>query len=273
MKNKNRFHFTLLFLLSATIGFSQSPWVNPKGSSYTQLSTTFLSYSSVFNDQGNVDETDFSTSDMTIGFFGDYSLSNKFAVTINFPIKSVEFNEEELSGLGDPRIRFKYQISGHKPLTVYAGYTAPLSERTGPLRTGYNQHALELGLSKGFSKNDYYGYGSLGYRYRTNIADQILIGGEIGTSISAFNRPLFLIFNLDGAINLSTEEDDDAANSVLYHNNSEFLSPGIKVSYNIFDHFWINAGGAGAFQAKNLGAAPTLSIGIAYNVKKNGETN
>ena len=265
LKSQKLLLLTICFLVAIS-GFSQSPWVNKKGSFYGQLSTTFLSYNSIINDNYNdIIESEFTTNDITVGFFGDYSLTNKTAVIVDLPFKSVEHNGQSLSGLGDAKIKVKHQLADKIPFAVHYGYTAPLSERSGILRTGYKQHAAELGLSAGIGKSKYFTFGSLSYKYRTDIPDQVIFESEFGVSTEVADKVLFVIFRLDGALNTSSVEDLQGDETVLYHNNGEFVSPGLKFSYNVTKKFWINAGFFGAVHARKLGAAPTMNFGLAYN--------
>ena len=102
--------FTVIFFLY-TVGFSQSPWVNNKGSFYGQVSATYLGYGSIINDKVNeIVEADFKTRDITATIYADYSLTNKMAVLVNLPYKMVEHNNQRLSSLGDPSIKLKYQL-------------------------------------------------------------------------------------------------------------------------------------------------------------------
>lgn len=255
--------------LFTTNAFSQSPWVNKKGSFYGQLGYTYLAYTELINEGGNnIVESPFATSDITMGLFGDYSLTNKTAVIVNLPFKSVESNNQALSGLGDATIHIKHQLPGKMPLAVYYGYTAPLSQRDGILRTGYKQHAAELGLSGGVGKAKYYTYGALGYKYRTNIPDQVMIDYEFGYKAAIAKRTLYMMLHIDGAINTSSVNDDEAEETMLYHNDGEYLAPGLKFSYNAVGDFWINLGAFGAMMARKMGAAPTVSVGLAYDLKR-----
>ncbi len=103
MKNKI---YTYLFLLFLSINsYSQSPWVNPKGSFYGQISGTYLGYKSVINDEFNqLVPVDFSTQDITTSLYADYSLSDKFAFQMNLPYKLVRHNGQSLSSLGDANL-------------------------------------------------------------------------------------------------------------------------------------------------------------------------
>lgn len=258
-----------LFLLFSANAYSQSPWVNKKGSLYGQYSLTYLSYKSIVNDELNkIVPADFRTFDVTANFYIDYSINDDLAILVSFPYKSVEYNNQSLSSFGDPNIKLKYQIVEGIPLSGYVGYTAPFSKREGVLRTGYNQHAGELGLSIGNGKEKSFLYGGLGYRFRANIPNQVLIEFEYGYRFLVAKKPFYLIFHIDGMLNTVDIEDPEARQANLFHNDGEFLSPALKVSYNAGDDFWINAAIHSAVLVRNLGAASTLNIGLAYKLVK-----
>ena len=127
-----------------------------------------------------------------------------------------------------------------------------------------------MGLSIGHSNDEFYTYLSGGYKYRTNIPGQVIIDSEIGTSIDIGERKLLLAFHIDAAVNTSDLDEPDlpTLNSNLYNYNGQYVSPGIKISYNVFSNFWINVASFGAVFAENQGAAPSLNVGLAYNRKK-----
>ena len=261
---KNTLIVVLITITNLNV-MGQSPWVNKKGSFYGQLSTTYLAYSSIVKEAANqIVETDSSTQDITVGLFAEYSITDQLAVIANLPIKSVTHNGEGLSGLGDPSLKFKYQIFKGFPLGAYAGYTAPFSMREGLLRTGYRQHAVDVGISAGTGKERYFLYGGLGYRYRSVISNQILLEFEYGYQFNVAKRPFYLMFHLDGNLNTTSVADNEAGNANLYHNAGEFISPGLKMSYNIFNGFWINVGAFSGVYVKNTGARPSLNFGLAF---------
>ncbi|MFK8045942.1 MAG: hypothetical protein AB8B72_10640, partial [Crocinitomicaceae bacterium] len=138
------------------------------------------------------------------------------------------------------------------------------------LRTGYNQHAAEAGISIGRGWDRSFIYGGLGYRVRTNISNQVLVEFEFGRKylIAKKQRPLYLIFRVDGMFNTSDTEDLESGIAKLYHNNGEFLSPALKFSFNIFNNFWINGGVHSAVIVRNFGASSTFNLGLAYDLKK-----
>jgi hypothetical protein len=259
--------FVVLLGLSFS-SFGQSPWVDNKGSIYLQGSRNSINYTSIFNNTGGTSRNDFTTVDRTFSLYGSYSITNRTGVLVNLPYKSVRVDTLSLSALGDLSIKVKHQLGTKTPLAIFAGYTAPTATREGALRTGFAQHSVDLGLSTGFTLEQVFGYVGGGYRYRANIPNQFIIDAELGTSSKIGKRELFIIFHIDGAINFREVEDPEASESVLYHNNGQFVSPGIKFSLGIAKNLFINFGGFGAFTATSQGAAASVSLGLAYNMKK-----
>lgn len=257
--------FSLTF--SALSVFGQSPWVDNKGSIYAQLSGTTITYDAIFNNDSEGTQNTFETSDRTIGLFASYSLSDRTGIQIDLPFKAVSAEENSLNALGDISVKVKHELFKAFPITAFAGYTAPTATREAALRTGFQQHGIDLGLSTGFSRNSTFGYFGAGHRYRADIPNQIIIDTEIGTKAKIGNKELYLIFHIDGALNLEDTLDPEADATVLYHNNGQYLSPGIKLSLNVISNWWINFGSYGAITATNQGAAPSVSLGIAYSKK------
>lgn len=260
--------YLILFLFSIATS-AQSPWVNKKGSLYGQYSFTYLAYNNIINDEVNkIVPTEFGSRDLTSNLYADYSITDNLAVLVSLPYKAVEHNGERLSSLGDPTLKVKYQILDDIPLSAYLGYIAPLSKREGVLRTGYNQHGAELGLSIGKGKKKSFIYGGFGYRYRANIPNQVLIEFEYGYRFQIAKQPFYAIFHLDGSINTSSIEDSEAGQANLFHNNAEFISPALKFSYNVYNNFWVNLAAHSAIFVRNYGAASTFTVGLAYKVEK-----
>ena len=204
----NKLSLLALLVLIGLQASSQSPWINKKGSIYGQYSFTYLSYSSVINDEINVIVPAESRSiDITSNVYSEYSLNDNVAILVSLPYKSIQYNNENLSGLGDPSVKLKYKISKAIPLAGYLGYTAPLSKREGILRTGYNQHGLEAGFSIGKGRQKSFTYGGLGYRYRSNIPNQVLIEFEYGYRFLIAKKSFYTILHIDGMLNTSSTSD------------------------------------------------------------------
>ncbi len=270
---KNLFLIVLVILGIQSSTFSQSPWNNKKGSFYAQAAFTSIRYGFAFDNEGNVQELSANVLDQTYTGFLDYSLTDRIALTGMVPTKRVGFDGDQLIALGDIDLKARYQIIKDVPFTVYGGYTFPTATKEGPLRTGFKVNAVEGGLAYGRSNSEIHSSFSAGYRLRNSIPDQIIIGIEIGTSISTGALELLMALRVDGAINTSqpTEFDALTQESNLHNYNGQFLSPGIKIGTKLKSGFSINLGSYGAFFAQNQGAAPSINLSVAYELEKSDE--
>ncbi len=260
--------YTLLFFGYTVLSYAQTPWVENKGSLYISLNTSNISYEDIFDGNGEGVESSFETKDRTFSLFAQYSLADSLTIVVDLPYKLVNVDGNSLSAFGDLKFQVKRELMHGFPLTAFVGYIAPTGTREGALRTGYMQHSFDGGLSTGFARGSNYAYFGAGYRYRNNIPNQFILDAEFGTKAYLGDRCLYLSFHIDGALNLDDIEDPEGDQSALYHNNGEFLSPGIKLGLYLSDHLWLNFGANGAIIAKNLASSPALSLGISWKLRK-----
>lgn len=267
---KNICYSIFLVFIFQQFSSAQSPWVNNKGSYYTQVSLTTIGYSSAFDQDGNVRQLLSNVLDQTYAGFIDYSVNDRLALSSTLPFKRVRFDGDQLATLGDIDLAARFQLIKDAPFTIYGKYTLPTATQEGPLRTGFQVNAIESGFSFGRSRTTNYSSISAGYRLRNNIPDQVIIGAEIGTSSEFGKVELLLAFRIDGAINTSGPAEIDilAEESNLHSANGQFLSPGVKLGVKLQSGISFNFGAYGAFFAKNQGAAPSVNLGIAYSVNK-----
>jgi len=80
----HRFLFFLLLSCFSFLSHAQSPWVENKGSFYTAFTATSISYTNIFDNDGNSAENTFETNDRTYSLYGSYSLSDKTAVVVDY---------------------------------------------------------------------------------------------------------------------------------------------------------------------------------------------
>lgn len=259
---------SLLLICLTLLSYGQDPWIGNKGSTYVSTNFSNISYEDIFDSEGDGLENPFLTKDRTLSLYAQYSISHKTAINAELPYKLVTVDGNSISGLGDLRFQVKQKLMQKFPLTAFATYTAPTGMREGALRTGYVQHTIDGGLSTGFAKGSSFAYIGAGFRYRQEIPDQIILDAEFGTIAYLGKRCLYLSFHIDGALSLTSIEDPEGDQSVLYHNNAEFLSPGIKLGLYLADHVWLNFGTYGAIVARNLASVPSISLGIAWKLRK-----
>ena len=274
----------LSFLLIATIKmFAVGPWVNPKGSLYTQLSYTFLSYDTAFS--LSIPKDNFVT-DFTLSSYTEYSITNRTALMLKVPLKLVGYNNSSVAGLGDVEIAGKtelFKVQG-SPFSTYYNVTLPSSSRRDivatsdstsyQLNTGIDRFGFEGGISTGIGSDSYYALASVGYRVRSSINDQFVFEVEASKAFHIKDKKGYIGLSFTGAVNTSastgTDELDKRVDnqSVLYDYESSYISPALKVSYNFHNNLWASLTGGGALYATYAGAAPAITIGVAYKLDK-----
>jgi hypothetical protein len=270
MKRKIAFISAVIVFQTA---FCVGPWVNPKGSMFTQTSFLFLRYNQVFNGSKSVVNTNAGyVSDFAIRNYTEYSITNRTLLTAILPIRYVSYNGTSAIGLADIRLGGKTELfPENSPVSVYYSAFIPTGVHKGALRTDYKAWGAELGLATGFAVTKYYAQLSAGYRVRNKISDQTVFELEVARLFMINQKKLYLAFNFDGAINTentSFNTPQKVDETQLYHPNAEYISPGFKVLFNVKDNWWLTATAKGGIAAKNIGAFPGLDLGIAYKIEK-----
>ena len=260
-----------LFILQNV--FSVGPWVNPKGSMFTQTSFLFLRYNQVFNNGKAVVNTNAGfVSDFAIRNYTEYSITNRTLLTAILPVRYVSYNNKSAFGLADIRLGGKTEIfSDNSPVSVYYSAFIPTGVHKGALRTDYKAWGAELGLATGFAVTKYYAQLSAGYRVRNQISNQTVFEFEFARLFLIKEKKLYVAFNFDGAINTEARvvsSPQKFEETQLYSPYAEYISPGLKFLYNAKNNWWITATAKGGVVARNIGAFPGLDIGIAYKIEK-----
>ncbi len=269
-----------LFLFVSIAAFSQSPWTQKKGNTYTQISfTTIPNYNAVFSDEN---QNLFGTyTDNTVQFFGEYGITNKTSLIVNLPFKLIsvaDFKDPRIDctencgknytnntfgnfslGLKHNFYAKKWMLSGQLLVEANTSYY----DDTSGIRTGYNAWSFTpLFLAgRGFGKT--YLQGFIGADLRTNnYSTNLKIGGEIGRKIL---KKIWLIGFLDiskslenGTIVLPVQQ----ALTGLYVNDQEYGSFGFKGIGEISDNFGVTVGFGGAFFGNNVARQAALTIGL-----------
>ena len=126
-------HFFSAIIITFSITLTaQSPWVDEKGSIYASATATFITYSDIFDSNGEGLENGFETNDRTFSLYASYSITDRTAVIVDLPFKAVSANDNTLSNIGDFKFQVKHELFKSIPLTAFASYTAPTGTREGP---------------------------------------------------------------------------------------------------------------------------------------------
>lgn len=263
----------ILFLFFFVSAFSQSPWTQEKGKSYSQVSfTTIPNYTALFGDP------DFDTSgeitDNTIQLFGEYGLSDKTSLILNVPIKLISINNNVTSlpnkfsesnlgniefGLKHNFYNKKWLLSGQFTIEANTSSYTPISG----IRTGYDAYTFTPLFLAGRSYEKTYIQGFIGANIRTNdYSSNFRLGSEVGHKIS---KRIWAIGFIDIVKSLNNGNIilpiQNTLNG-LYVNDQEYGAFGLKGIFEFTDKSGAITSFGGAFSGNNVAKQAALSFGI-----------
>ena len=122
--------------------------------------------------------------------------------------------------------------------------------------------AIDAGTGWEAGSTPFYANASLGFNNRNKgFSDEIRYSFELGAHL--FNRKLWAIGRLTGTESL--KNGDTAATTLstsIFANNSEFLSIGGELAYNINDDLGVSVGFANAIRGEVIFASPSYTVGV-----------
>jgi hypothetical protein len=276
----------VIVLVISNISVAGGPWLKKKGEAYFQFGGGIIpSTNSLFFNGNDFLYTNRKVTDINLGLYTEYGLTNKLTFITEIPFNIVSssstldtisilpvLNGGQLIGLGNVSITPKYQLLDGK-LKLSGGVklslpTGKYDNLTG-LRTAYQTVGIMPILDLGFSKNKYYAFIETGYNYRTELADDFKFELEIGYKIY---KNIFAILNFN--TKLSTLETDMTSftneQTGLYANGQEYSALTLKLSAPLKNGFGIN------FHTTLLNLhghlvqrSPSIGGSIYYKLKKN----
>ncbi|HIF14543.1 MAG TPA: hypothetical protein EYQ86_04165 [Bacteroidetes bacterium] len=120
-------------------------------------------------------------------------------------------------------------------------------------------------LGKGWG-NSYFS-GELGLYLRNNgFSNDLSALLEYGRKWKVLKKEMWLVFvlNILQPINVGDYDNDLRYYTGLYASKTKYISPGLKLNYNILKNFWVNMSSFAALNAHLGGKAPILNISLAY---------
>ncbi len=278
---------SILLIITNLLSFAGGGWLQKAKSGYTQLSYTFMSYSSISNGNDGSLDLQRKISDRTLQAYAEYGLSDKFELDLVFPYKMVSTSSSinmnfnpiysdtlesgNLKGFGNIYTAIKYNLGeGKYAHAVKLGYgwdSAPSNPLIG-LQTGYSTNYINASyrISKGYTKS--YINLDVSYQYMgSTYSDYFISNLELGTKVS-YNDQIHTWFSfiLHGYLAL----DDQGERNLNYPytglnvNGESDFSFGIKMNTYLNEHYSITVGAYGGILAKYQARAVSTSIGLAY---------
>lgn len=273
-----------IFSLQLTAG---GGWPQPKGKGYFKLSEWWVVSDQHFTDLGLIDPN-VTTGIFNTSIYAEYGLTDRLTTVVYFPFYGRTYQNnivsgttgeviqagESISGIGDTDIGLKFGLT--KPgsgLAISANLTLglPLGNDSGgsqgALQLGdgeFNQLiSIDAGTGWQVGNIPFFANVNVGFNNRTrDFSDEIRFSAEIGANL--FNKKLWVIGRLNGSESL--KNGLAAANATsIFANNSEYISVGAEMAYNITEKFGVSASYASAVRGEIIFASPSYSVGVFTN--------
>jgi protein XagA len=276
---------TLLISLTASL-MAGGGWPQPKGKGYFKLSEWWLISDQHYTDAGLIDPN-ITTGIWNTSIYAEYGLTDRLTGVLYFPFLSKTYqnnlissttNEilrpgESITGIGDSELSLKYGIlkgDGGLALSATATIGLPLGEDAGgsdgqlQLGSGALSQMLKIDAGTGWQagKIPMYANTSIGFNNRTKgFSDEFRYGIEIGAQLA--NKKIWLIGRLVGVESLKNGETAINNNaSSIFANNTEFLSVGGELAYNINENWGVSVSMMTATRGEIILASPSYSVGV-----------
>lgn len=249
--------FTLLsVILISNMSMAGGPWVKKKGEAYFQFGGGIIPSTNMFFYRGgDLHYTNRKITDLSLGLYNEYGLTNKLTLITSVPFNMVSSSSTvdtnsvfpllpngELAGFGNISLTPKYEIlSGALKLTGGLEISLPTGREdvsTG-LRTAYKTYGFMPTVDLGYSKNKFYGFIETGYNFRTDLADDYKFELEVGYKVY---KNVYAILNFNSRFSTfdKTKSSVFDTQAGLYANGQEFSALTLKLSTPIKNNFGVN---------------------------------
>ena len=278
----------LLSLLIMTTSFALCAgggWPQPKGKGYFKLSEWWLVSDSHFTDQARTDPN-VTTGIFNTSIYAEYGITDRLTAVLYFPFFSRNYQNniisgtteeiitpgEAINGIGDTDISLKYGLTKPgKGISVAATVTfgLPFGNDSGgsqkQLQIGdgeFNQIlTVDVGTSWQNNNTPLYANFSLGFNNRTNsFSDEIRYTAELGAQI--LNKKLWVIGRVNAIESLKNGDTAVSNATSVFANNSEFVTVGGELAYNIGKNWGLSVGFASPIRGEIIFDAPSYSAGF-----------
>lgn len=279
-----------LLFLASMLGqnlYAGGGWPQPKGKGYIKLFQWWVIADQHYTSTGLIDPNT-TNGVFNTGVYAEYGLTNRLTGIVYFPFLSRAYFNNTISGttnellipgeainsIGDVDVSVKYGLITKGPVVLSASLKLglPLGQSSGgtagSLQTGdgeFNQQ-LQLDASSSFKLGKVNAYASVygGVNNRSNgFSDELHYGLEAG--LGFLDSRLFLIGRMIGVQSFKNGDATAGSNSTsIFANNSEFLSLGPEVAYQLNDNWGVSASFATAVSGRIIFARPSYSVGVFY---------
>jgi hypothetical protein len=273
----NKIYFVLLSLIFLSQNLFAGAWTKKKGSGYYKLGFRFITAEMIYNEGGEKIPLNGTFNDYTIGFYGEYGLTDNFTVTTSFlGFRAVDFQsnpgpfqrDDSESGLGDVIIGMRGLISRLGKTVISAGvnFNIPLGKSTPDdallLSGGDFSQAVNLQVGHSLYPLPSYFNIFLMFNNRTEgFSDEFRYGIEGGYS---FYNDLSLIIRAKAQQPLYNGSDSKIGGFGILLNDQKYIAYGAELIYKLTKHFGFTVFYESGTAGKNIVSAPVYNFGIYY---------
>lgn len=276
----------LAISITSSVLMAGGGWPQPKGKGYIKLSEWWTISDQHYTDQGRIDPN-VTTGIFNTSIYAEYGLTDRLTAQIYFPFFSRTFQNnifsettgdlitpgEALNGIGDTDVTLKFGLTNPgSGLAVSTSFTLGLpfgnnsGGSQGNLQLGDGEFNQMIGLDVGTGwqsgNTPFYANANLAFNNRTiGFSDELRYGAELGAQV--FNKKLWVIGRLSAVESLKNGDTAATATGTsIFANNTEFLTLGVELAYNLGEAWGVSVGYAGAVRGEVIFASPSYSAGV-----------
>lgn len=278
---KTKLSTITLALLITFSSLAGGGWTPEKGNGFFMLSYRFIGGSYLANSSSMIGTSPFA-SVSTANLYGEYGITNRLCGIVYTPFFTAatqqagidEFNRvhvaDQASGFGDVDLALKYKFYDGD-IKVAGSFWAGINSgnynagTTGRLHLGDGDFSQMLRVDASGAFKSFWWTVFGGFNNRTNnFSDEIRFGGEFG-----YKRNRFMaLLKVNANYSLYNGTQPDTYSPGIYSNNIEYLGVGPQFLYKFDNNLGLMAEAGFAFQARNIIASPSLSVGVFYDLKR-----
>jgi len=267
---------TALLLLSVSTCLAGA-WTQQKGNLYDRLSLNYYHADDRFDENGS--RTDFPSNgqftDMNIGNYLEYGITDKFTVINSLSYKRIEnkdaLQETKTHGVGDIDLGLKYKLAEGSWGVISTQALVKIPEaydKDDKLPLGNGQYDAEVRLLYGRSLWPHIpGYCSfeIGYRWRLDDpSDELRYLIEFGMD---FTKYFYGRIKLDGIYSVDNGSHFDVSGNPTITNNFDLAKLDMTVGYKISKTLALEAEYTPEIYGKNTAAGATYTIALTYQIR------
>lgn len=264
-------------LMIPTVASAQA-WVPPQGDGYVELTYRQLKGGSYYNNDGSIQSLSAPYTQQVVSFWGQVGIVDRWLMVTAqgdlFRHNDIE-NSSTTRGIGDLQLGLWSGLL-EDPFRISAGmqFGFPTGDADAVVPNGDGEFDVTFSVATGVSINTdnwplaHFWKTTAGYQLQTEGArDAILWGTSFGIRVREVPvlERIWIIPHLSGRHALGSGSPDTTPAITGLSDSTSFLSPGFTVTADIYEGLGVKGGFGSAFQAQNIVASSSWTVGVFYD--------